>query len=442
MPATEAGLPERGAQTRNVFLFGVNTGLFYLASPVLLVGNLQAALCSKLHASDTVANLPGSAYLIMAASPVVVAWLFPQAALLKRVLVVGYAVLALMGATTAAVLLLPFSDTFKVAIVVLQGAVTGSALTTVTMFLFEVLGRGVVTERRGIALGLGYGVGPVFAVVGSLASQLVLDGKVGPVALPGIEYPWGFVIIFAASAPIMALAAILSTCFVIPQPPQELVRQRFFSAVFGGLGDFLGNRVLRLTTIVAVLIFSGYTIGANLTLYTPVALGESADKYVGYQLALRFTFKVLSGLFGGWLLTRTHPKAGLLTTASFGLSGVVWALASSGTWFLLSFGLLGAGELFGVYVTNYILCCSSQAKTRRNMGFASMMMLPAAPAGALFGAVSDYFGSRFSQSFGLQLSFALAAAYIGTAIVLALLLPARPRPEAERGARAPLPRRG
>src|SRR5262245_29839852 len=106
MEAGNCPLDER-AQSRNLLLFGVNTGLFYLASPVLLVGRVQATLCQELGASDTVANLPGSAYLVLSVMPAIVAWMFPQAALLKRVLVVCYALLAFTDALVAALLLLP-----------------------------------------------------------------------------------------------------------------------------------------------------------------------------------------------------------------------------------------------------------------------------------------------------------------------------------------------
>ena len=65
-----AGFPvDERDQIRNVLLFGINCALFYLAAAVLNVGRLQAALCNSLGASDTVSNLPGSAYLVMAASP-------------------------------------------------------------------------------------------------------------------------------------------------------------------------------------------------------------------------------------------------------------------------------------------------------------------------------------------------------------------------------------
>src|SRR5262249_34351292 len=181
--------------------------------------------------------------------------------------------------------------------------------------------------------------------------------------------------------------------------------------------------------LVGILGFAAYQIGPNMTLYTEVATGTPSDQYVGYQLALRFSFKVMSGLFVGWLLTRTHPKASMLATASFGLSGIVWALLVPGEWFLLGFGLLGAGELFGVYLTNYIMCCSTKIQTRRNVGFASLLLVPAAPAGWLFGSISDFFGAHYSRAVGYQLSFALALVFLGSALALTRLLPAWPRPQ-------------
>src|SRR5205823_13323790 len=96
---------------------------------------------------------------------------------------------------------------------------------------------------------------------------------------------------------------------------------------------------------------------------------------------------------------------------------------------LLGFGLLGAGELFGVYLTNYIMCCSTKVQTRRNVGFASLLLFPAAPAAWLFGSISDYFGEQYSRTVGFQLSFALAIVFLASALVLTGLLPARPRPQ-------------
>jgi MFS family permease len=424
---TACPLTER-EQMRNVILFGVNTWLFYIAAPVLLVGNTQATLCKKLGASDTVCNLPGAAYLVMASAPILVAWLFPQVALFKRILIVSYAILAGTGAAVAAVLVMPLPDWIKIIAVILEGALTGGALTVATMFLFEMLGRGVEESRRGLALGMGYGLGPILAALGSLLSQLLLAGHIGPLSGFDFPFPRNFAALIALTAPLMTTAALLSTYAVIPLPEREQTRLPFRTAIADGLAAFWDNPVLRLTAIIGILMFCGYEIGPNMTLYTKEVLGKSPDEYVGYQNTVRFTFKVLSGILAGWIVTWSGPRTALWTTGLFGFAAVIWVMGTTPEWFLLSFGLLGAGELFGVYITNFILSCSSPADTRRNMGFASLMMIPAAPAGALFGAISDYFGQVYSKSTGFRASFALAALCLGSGLALTLLLPSRPRP--------------
>ncbi|WP_040591635.1 MFS transporter [Schlesneria paludicola] len=418
-------------QRRNVMLFGVNTGLMFLGSSVLNVGRFHAPVCKALGASDTVSNLPGSAYLIMAASPLVVACLFPQVSYLKRVLVTCYLVLAIMGGVVALAILSPIPNALKVAAVITQGIVTGGALTTVTMFLFEVIGRGASPSKRGQALSLGYGRGPFLGLVGALVLQLCLDGRLFGLRLAAAPYPWNFALPFLASVPIMGAAAWLSTHFVIAPEKVEATRQPFVSNVFAGFGDFVGNRWLRLTFLVGVLSFWGFSIGNNMTLYTKEVLGVAPETLVGYQLALRFGFKIGSGLCMGALLAYAGPRATMLVTALCSVAGVVWAMLVPGYWFMLSFGLLGAGELFGVYMTNYILSCSPKSHTRSNMGFASLAMMPAAPAGALFGAISDHYGSIYNRAYGFQMSFAAALIFMGLMVLLIPLLPAHPQPPPE-----------
>jgi hypothetical protein len=441
-------------QTRNLLLVATNTGLSYLASPVLYVGVVQAALCKELGASDTVCNLPGTAYLVLAAMPLFVAWYFPYVRLVKHILVTCYGTLALISALVVGVLFLPVPDWLKIAVVIAQGGVVGGARTVAVAFEFEVLGLGVSESRRGTALGLAYGVGPVLAIVGSLACQLLLTGTLGPLVLGTLAFPVNFQAVFAASVPIMALGAFLSSRFIIPRPAHEPIRQPFLTGVFGGFGKFLGSRPVLLAMIVAVLMLAGYTIISNMTLYTKEILGEAPSQYAGYQNTVRFACKAFTGVLLGWLLTRTHPKAGVLITATAGLAAVLWALAAPRQWFvfgfgpagrgdltdfhlmgavpvfLLSFGLLGAGELFGIYVTNYILCCSPKAQMRRYMAFTMLTLFPAAPAGVLFGWISDQY-THDAPAFGFRLSFAAAAVFICVGILLALLLPARPRPEEE-----------
>ena len=438
-------------QIRNVILVAVNTGLCYLASPVLYVSVVHAALCKELGASDKVCNLPAMAYLIMSALPLFVAWYFPYVYLLRRILVVCYGSLAVMTGIVAAALLMPVPVSLQLTLIVVHGGVVGGARTVAVAIEFEVLGLAVAPERRGTALGLAYGAGPILAIVGSLVSQLLLTGELGPLAIAGLDFPHNFVVLFTATVPCMALGAYLSSRFVIPLPVREAVRQPFRTGVFGGFGRFLGQRVVLLAMIIAVLMMAGYQIISNMGLYTKEILGEVPAKYAGFQNTTRFAFKAVTGLFLGWLLTRTNPKMGLFVTALAGLASVLWAIvvprewilfgfassptpAAGETWiggaiplFLLSFGLMGSAELFGIYITNYILCCSPRSEMRRYMAFTMLTLFPAAPAGFLFGGISDHFQGA-ERALGFRLSFAVAACFIASGIVLALFLPARPRP--------------
>ena len=464
--ATESPLPGPREQTRNVFLFGANTSLSYLASAVTFT-NIHAPLCDKLGANATVANLPSTMYLAFAALPLFVAWYFPQVALFRRILVVSYAAFAVASALVVAALLSPLPNGVKIAAVVAHGAATGATLTVAVTFLFEALGRAATQEGRGKALSLGYGVGPVLAVLGSLGSQFILEGAARTTEarnrnalLCGQALSLGYgvdpalavvgnvgarmtladaqqtaaavnryTLLFALSVPIMSLAAFFASLFVVIPPKVEATRQPFVAGVFGGAGEFLGDRVLRLASVIAVLMFSGYHVHDNMTLYTRQALGAATEEYLGYQNVLRYSFKIAVGLFAGWLLARTHPKATLLFTAALGLAGVGWAITTFGAFYMLSFGLLGGGELFGVYITNYILAASPPAQVRRNLGFAVLLLFPAAFSGPIFGGIRDGISD---PTLGFRLSFALAAVMIVFALVFILLLPARPEP----GARA------
>ncbi len=421
----------RSQQTRNLLLFASCTGLQYLAAPVLYVGITQASLCDHLGANDKTANLPGTLYFSMTAMPVLLAWLFPYVSYLKRNLVVCYSATSIILGVVAITLLLPVSNNIKIGVVVLQGAVSGLAMPAAIAFLWEVIGRGSAESRRGVALGLAFGAGPILAVVGSLMSQLMLSGTLGSLTWE-LEYPWNFALLFAAGAPVMALAAFLSSRFVVPLPEQDFVRKPFFSAVFGGLWDFLSNRILLTATIVTILVYTGNTIPSNMNLYTTIVLDDLPENYAGLQNTLRFSFKVAAGFLLGWLLLKTSPKFGILATASIFVTAQLWAIFATGTWYLVAFGIYGAGELVGVYAPNYILSASPKKNYRRNMAFVTMMMAPAAPAGYMFGAISDAFKTAdgVPTAAGYQTSFAVCAAIMVAGIVIAIVaLPARPRPD-------------
>ncbi len=419
-------------QTRNVLIVGIDTALCYLAAPVMYVDVHHTTLMNQLQAAGgearaSLSNLPSSAYMVFSVLPVFVAWAFPQVRLLRRILVVCYSALALASAAVAAVLLLPVPWWLKAVVVVGHGAVLGGARTVAVAFEFEVLGVAVAESRRGQALGLAYGLGPFLAILGSLLAQLLVAGKVGPVGDEAMPSPDRFSLLFASAVPVMALAALLCSRLVVPVPEHEAPRQPFVAGVFGGFGRFLARPVVLLAVTSAVIIFCGYQVIGNMTLYCGVLFGEDPAKSAGYQKAVLYTFKGGMGLTMGWVLTRTAPRAVVLLTATAGLAAVVVAIFAPASVYLFSFGLLGAGQLYGIYITNYILSGAPRALMRRYMAFTMITQMPAAPAGVLYGAVADFLGARRSKAVGYQMSFAVAAGLIALGIGLSLLLPRRPR---------------
>jgi MFS family permease len=420
-------------QIRNLLLVGMNTGLCYLGAPVLYADVVHTSLCDSLGASTTVANLPAMAYLVMSAMPLFAAWLFPKVRSLKGIMVVCYGLLAVSGGVVAASLVLPLPNPLRVALVIGHGAVLGAARTTAVACEFEVLGRAVSESRRGPALSLAYGLGPIFAVAGSLASQLLLNKKVaipglGAMEISGWESPYNFATLFAASVPLMGLAALLAGRYLIPLPEEEPGRQQFLEGIFGGLGQFLAHRVAVRAAVIAIVVMSGLNGLSNMSLYTNEILGVPPADLAGYQNTWRYIFKGIAGIFFGWLLARTTPKALVSVTSVVGLAGLVWVLVTPPELFLLSFGLVGAGQLFGIYITNYILCCAPAAQMRRYMAFTMLAMVPVALTSPLFGRIVDHY-SLTDRAFGFQLSFAVAVGFFVIGIVLTLFLPARPRPE-------------
>src|SRR5262249_32846803 len=75
VPTAQLLTPE--AERKNSSIFLVSWLLTYFAAPVLYVGVVQAALCDKLGASATTANLPASAFLFGSFVPIVLAWRIP-----------------------------------------------------------------------------------------------------------------------------------------------------------------------------------------------------------------------------------------------------------------------------------------------------------------------------------------------------------------------------
>lgn len=468
-------------QRWNLVLFALCTGMQYLAAPVLYVGITQASLCSRLGADTRTSNLPGTLYFAMTAMPAVIAWMSPRVSSLKRNLGLCYGACALMLLALAITLSLPVSSSFKLGMVILQGAVSGAVMPAAIAMLWEVIARGSDESRRGLALSLAFGAGPILAVLGSLGQTVLLGGNLFGWPFDGLEYPRGFIVLFGAGVPVMGLTAVLSQLFVIAPPEREPAREPI-SEVMGlivgvplmfasvglmhfadsaiwmqGLGtmcavgttacfvfhfrSILQQRLLLLATLVTILVYAGNVIPSNMNLYSEQVLGNLPEKYAGVQNMLRFGFKVVAGSLLGWMLMKTSPRAGILVTSLTFLGAMIWAMCATGPWYLLAFGLHGAGELVGVYAPNYIVSASRSDQMRRNMAFVTMLMVPAAPAGYLYGAIVDSVkrsGTTLmgmnSETLGYRLSFAACAVLILAGIILAVcVLPARPRPEEIRG---------
>jgi predicted MFS family arabinose efflux permease len=138
---------------------------------------------------------------------------------------------------------------------------------------------------------------------------------------------------------------------------------------------------------------------------------------------------VLAGLALGWILKRTNPRMNLFVTALLGIAAVLWILSARRLFgpsllFMVAFGLNGAGELMGHYYPYYVFCLSPKSQTRRNIAFVTLVNMPIAFSPALFGFISD--------RWNLAASFWAALAMMVAALVLvAGVLPARPRPRAE-----------
>src|SRR5262249_42257925 len=147
----------------------------YFLAPVIYVGVLQAAICDSLGASHTVANLPESVFMWMMPVPVVIAWFWPAPALARPLLVGSYLMLGVAGGA-AALLVATNSRSLIIPAITVHAGVVGVANGVINMCLWEMLGRGMSPARRAWTLGCTYGAGPIMAVLGSCASQLVLAG--------------------------------------------------------------------------------------------------------------------------------------------------------------------------------------------------------------------------------------------------------------------------
>lgn len=418
-PSSAATALPEADQRRNSLVFLLNTSLSYLVAPVFYIGVLHAAILNALQASDTVANLPEALYLWVMPLPVLISWLWPSPRLLRPMLMTALLVLGGAGLALAG-LFLTAPRAWLIPAVIGHAGVVGVTNGVRQMCLWELLGRGLSPARRAWTLGWTFGLGPAFAVLGSCAAQLILSGHFFDlVRWQPVPQPWNYVLLFGATGPAMVLSAALVLLARVP-PGAEPESSDRVAEVLRGLRQYFLNPLILTAAVGFLLTYGGLMIMTNLSLYTREALGESPEQYAGLQLALRFGCKSLSGFVLGWWVARISARASLLVTTFSCLTGVAWALVVPGRWYLLSFGLLGGGELFYIYYLNYIVGCSAPERIRENTAYTNLLTMFAGFIPLLFGLVSDRHGLR--ASFGVAMAIFLAAL-----LLVLLRLPARPR---------------
>lgn len=422
------------SQNRNIACYAIYWAIFYLAAPVSYVGLTHANLLKAFQFSDTWCNLPSAIYSWMSIIPVITAWFLPKP---RHSRILALAAIGCMVATTAAVavtLASGASATVVRALVLAHGAVFGAGAGVLITALWDMLRRGVSTSRRGKALGAAFGIGPLFACVGALLQDALFDGKLLGGHSFGLAFPTNYMAMFAGAAPLLAVAAVLIASFVLPetesdlQPMSPATPQATLREILAGLRQFIRNRSVLFAAVIYVLVYSGNTVMSNVSLHVKDVLGPDVDT-LGIQTFLRFGFKAAAGAGLGWLLATVNPRATLITTTSILLLGVAWTLASSGWWFMLAFGVMGAGELFGAHFPNYVTTASEKPFVRLNMAYLSLLSVLIGFSSVAFGEISDRFGRRAS--------FEVAAGLLVAALLLiALLLPADPTRRAASSAEA------
>ena len=418
-PLETCSLP-RSTQTRNVVIYGINKGLVYFSAPIIYVGMGQAALLDRLGSDKVWANLPASIYVWMTPLAVLAAWRWPLARQLRPVLFINYLIMAIGGALMAGVLFAGWTAAI-LPMVFLHSAMLGITVNVVEAYQWEVLGRGVSEKRRGEALAIAFGLGPVMAAIGSLVAQLIVSGQLGTIKVAMPPFPATFAILFGITAPLMAIAAVLCLRYELPSEIQDREPESFVRGVIVGFWDFLSYRIMAITVVAYIFIYSGLMVMPSITLFTEQAVGQSAESLVGYQQALRFGGKALIGFLLSAILIFTNPKAGALTTAFLCLMGPLWALFVPGFPFMVAFAFLGGGELMGVYFPNYILSLSRPEYMRRNMAFCSLIVLPVGNAPVIYGQIAE-----FSS---LKASFWVAAVICIISITICIIwLPRYPKP--------------
>lgn len=391
----------------NGWVFVICYAFVYLAAPVLYIGVVQAALFDKLGTNATIANLPSSTYSLGQIAPLFLSWLVPHR-LEKKMVVWSNVATATTMLVVLASLLLPAPAIVRIAAVSLQGLLQGLSQSTSFVFMLQCLRRGTTEAGRVLALKRTFGMTPFFAVAGSLGAQYVLSP--GFASMP---FPYDFALIYAFGIPCAVAIAVASSRFRLPPLEDEPRRplHEFLRSCFSG---FAADRVFLLVWIAYVLWYTSLGITSNLALYTREAMHADPKEYSGIIMAIRFGCKALAGYLIGAAAQRWGLRGGALICTALLAAGSLWAWVVPGAGYLFSFGLLGAGELGGAYIPNYVGALSSPADAPRNLALITLATPASSFAPVAHGMLTDRIGFAASFAFGLVTAIAALALLMKT----------------------------
>lgn len=395
---------------RNASIFFLIWQLKFLSAPVIYVGVVQAALCDKLGASPTVANLPASLWLLGFVTPFFLTYIIPLR-VEPSIVTWTTAISAVSMALVAASLIFPVDNSLRIGFVVGQGLIYGLLGSLSGVYIFQCLGRGTTPEVRAKTLKWTYTFGPLVAVGASLGSQFILNG-----GIPTLSYPYDFAFLYSVGVPCLGGVALLSLRYQLP-PIEEPKREPFLNYLAQGLKYFARTKNFILLWASYCLWFLTLNAMSNFSLYTKEAIGRDPKELSGIIQALRFGFKAFAGFVLGAIALRLGERSPILTGILLLTIASIWAWGMPGYFYLLCFGLMGAAELGAAYFINYNIAISPPEIGARNLSLLQLAIPVSSIAPVLHGAVTEQWG--FKASFLLALVTSLLALWV------ALGLPSR-----------------
>ncbi|MBI4623202.1 MAG: hypothetical protein HY736_08290 [Verrucomicrobia bacterium] len=382
---------------RNGWLYVWTMLLIYFAAPVVYVGVVQAAFCDKLGASATISNLPSATYFLGYVFPFFCSWLFSSRRE-KAVPQTAFLIVAASMLFVCVVTFLPFPSWLRITVVIGQGVIIGIVNSVNSVYTLRCLGRGTTALGRARALKYAFGLGPIAAVLGSLAAQAVLDDKI-----PGLRYPYTFGTLYLVALPCMFMCSVLTSRYQLLAVP-ETRNPPFFRYFAESVRSFGRDRRLVLTWLGYFCWYFTINSMTNISLYTREAVGRAPLELAGLIMAIRFGSKALAGFGLGTMASRYGERVTMITTVVLAGAAIIWPFLASGYGYLFAFGLMGAGELGGVYFLAYILSISAPASATRNLALLGLVGPFSSIAPVIYGGLTDRFGFHASFLFGVVMS--------------------------------------